>query len=115
MPSQGVLSETPRPASTSISAALTWCAPGSTRRRTEAFEEHMTEHGNGFEEGGREIDQRVAEQRSVPEATVARLAIYLRVLNTLGEIGTATVSSESLSVASGVNSATLRKDLSYLG
>lgn len=90
----------------------------------------MTEHGNGPDEGGRAADHPpadcrpaecapadcpVAEQRSVPEATVARLAIYLRVLTTLAELGTATVSSESLSAAAGVNPATLRKDLSYLG
>jgi redox-sensing transcriptional repressor len=51
----------------------------------------------------------------VPEATVARLATYLRVLGTLAERSVATVSSEELAVAAGVNSAKLRKDLSYLG
>ena len=56
-----------------------------------------------------------ADQRSIPEATVARLAIYLRVLVGLGERGTLTVSSDSLATAAGVNSAKLRKDLSYLG
>ncbi|HTZ43694.1 MAG TPA: redox-sensing transcriptional repressor Rex [Jatrophihabitans sp.] len=55
------------------------------------------------------------ERRAIPEATVARLAIYLRVLVALGETGTGTVSSESLAAAAGVNSAKLRKDLSYLG
>jgi redox-sensing transcriptional repressor len=67
---------------------------------------------------GDAADQRVdagTDQRAVPEATVARLAIYLRALTGLGELGTATVSSESLASAAGVNSATLRKDLSYLG
>ena len=54
-------------------------------------------------------------QRAIPEATVARLAVYLRVLVGMGETGTATVSSESLATAAGVNSAKLRKDLSYLG
>ncbi len=53
--------------------------------------------------------------RAVPEATVARLATYLRVLGALGERGTTTVSSEELAVAAGVNSAKLRKDLSFLG
>jgi redox-sensing transcriptional repressor len=53
--------------------------------------------------------------RSIPEATVARLAVYLRVLTTLGEQSTTTVSSEELAAAAGVNSAKLRKDLSYLG
>lgn len=54
--------------------------------------------------------------RNVPEATVARLATYLRVLSSLGErIATPTVSSDELAVAAGVNSAMLRKDLSFLG
>ena len=35
-----------------------------------------------------------------PEATVARLATYLRVLGTLGERGITTVSSEELAAAS---------------
>lgn len=51
----------------------------------------------------------------VPDATVARLATYLRVLGALGERGVTTVSSEEMAGAAGVNSAKLRKDLSYLG
>ncbi len=54
-------------------------------------------------------------ERSVPEATVARLAVYLRVLSALAEQGVITVSSEELAAAAGVNSANLRKDLSHLG
>ena len=53
--------------------------------------------------------------RAVPEATVARLAVYLRVLSALGERGITTVSSGELADAAGVNPAKLRKDLSYLG
>jgi redox-sensing transcriptional repressor len=53
--------------------------------------------------------------RAVPEATVARLAVYLRVLSGLAEQGVVTVSSEELATAAGVNSANLRKDLSHLG
>ncbi|HXH79684.1 redox-sensing transcriptional repressor Rex [Nocardioides sp.] len=53
--------------------------------------------------------------RDIPEATVARLPIYLRALITLAEDGTETCSSEELATAAGVNSAKLRKDLSYLG
>src|SRR3954466_9635748 len=53
--------------------------------------------------------------RDIPEATVARLPVYLRALTTLAEQGTATCSSEELAAAAGVNSAKLRKDLSYLG
>jgi redox-sensing transcriptional repressor len=56
-----------------------------------------------------------AASRGVPEATVARLPIYLRALNTLAERGVSTVSSEELAAAAGVNSPKLRKDLSYLG
>jgi redox-sensing transcriptional repressor len=53
--------------------------------------------------------------RVIPEATVARLAVYLRVLGDLAVTGSETVSSEDLAVLAGVNSAKLRKDLSYIG
>ena len=53
--------------------------------------------------------------RAVPEATVGRLAVYLRVLTSMIEQGVTTMSSEELAGAAGVNSATLRKDLSYVG
>jgi redox-sensing transcriptional repressor len=56
-----------------------------------------------------------AHPRAVPEATVARLAVYLRMLGELAEQGTETVSSDELAAVSGVNSAKLRKDLSYVG
>jgi redox-sensing transcriptional repressor len=46
---------------------------------------------------------------------VARLPLYLRALGSRGETGQATVSSEELAAASGLNSAKVRKDLSYLG
>jgi len=51
----------------------------------------------------------------VPDATVARLATYLRVLGILAERSVTTVSSEELASVAGVNSAKLRKDLSFLG
>jgi len=51
----------------------------------------------------------------IPEATVARLPVYLRALYGLSERGVSTVSSEELAAAAGVNSAKLRKDLSHLG
>ncbi|MET8799738.1 redox-sensing transcriptional repressor Rex [Nocardia sp. NPDC004568] len=54
-------------------------------------------------------------QKGIPQATVARLATYLRVLALLTDEGVAIVSSEELAVAAGVNSAKLRKDLSFLG
>lgn len=53
--------------------------------------------------------------RGVPEATVARLPVYHRVLTALADQGAGTVSSEELALASGVTSAKLRKDLSHLG
>jgi redox-sensing transcriptional repressor len=52
---------------------------------------------------------------AVPEATVARLPIYLRVLTTLSDEGVATVSSDTLAAAAGVTPAKVRKDFSYLG
>ncbi len=61
------------------------------------------------------VDYRLMAGRAVPEATVARLATYLRVLGVLGERSISTVSSEELATAAGVNSAKLRKDLSFLG
>ncbi|MCW2599635.1 MAG: redox-sensing transcriptional repressor Rex [Frankiales bacterium] len=54
-------------------------------------------------------------QAMVPEATVARLPIYLRALHVLADDGQTTVSSEALAEVAGVNSAKLRKDLSHLG
>jgi redox-sensing transcriptional repressor len=53
--------------------------------------------------------------RGIPEATIARLPVYLRVLYACADQGIATVSSEELAAAAGVNSAKLRKDLSHLG
>ena len=53
--------------------------------------------------------------RTIPEATVARLAVYLRVLTTLADGGRSTVASGELAAAAGVNPAGLRKDLSHLG
>ncbi|MBV9853465.1 MAG: redox-sensing transcriptional repressor Rex [Streptosporangiaceae bacterium] len=51
----------------------------------------------------------------IPEATVARLPVYLRALYALAERGVTTVASDELATAAGVNSAKLRKDLSHLG
>ena len=61
------------------------------------------------------MSARSTDAREIPEATVARLPVYLRALTTLADAGTATCSSEELAAAAGVNSAKLRKDLSYLG
>jgi redox-sensing transcriptional repressor len=56
-----------------------------------------------------------ARRRDIPEASVARLPVYLRALSSLAETGCSTVSSEGLAAAAGVNSAKVRKDLSHLG
>jgi redox-sensing transcriptional repressor len=69
---------------------------------------------------------RHSRSRVIPEATVARLAVYLRVLTDralvpAGGIGSGgigsggIVSSAELAAAAGVNPAGLRRDLSFLG
>ena len=50
----------------------------------------------------------------IPEATVARLPVYLRGLVELADTGVATVSSVELAELAGINAANVRKDLSYL-
>ena len=57
----------------------------------------------------------MVRDRSIPEATVGRLPVYLRALVDLAEDGAETVSSDELAEAAGVNSAKVRKDLSHLG
>jgi redox-sensing transcriptional repressor len=57
----------------------------------------------------------VRPARRIPEATVARLPVYLRSLYELADARTATISSERLAEMAGVNAAKVRKDLSYLG
>ena len=54
-------------------------------------------------------------RRRIPEATVARLPLYLRSLLEAQHSGDATISSERLAELAGVNAAKVRKDLSYLG
>lgn len=54
-------------------------------------------------------------KRGVPGATVGRLPAYLRALTQVSEGGTRCVASEELAAITGVRSAQLRKDLSYLG
>jgi redox-sensing transcriptional repressor len=53
--------------------------------------------------------------RRIPEATVARLPLYLRCLVEVAEAKTVTISSERLAEMAGVNAAKVRKDFSYLG
>lgn len=53
--------------------------------------------------------------RRIPEATVARLPEYLRVLTESSDAGVGNLSSEELADMAGVNAAKVRKDLSHLG
>ena len=62
-----------------------------------------------------EVAPAATADRAVPEATVARLSVYLRALSALADGGTTTVSSDALATLAGVNAGLLRKDLSYLG
>lgn len=54
-------------------------------------------------------------RRRIPDATVERLPIYLRILTDLATEDVDHVSSERLAELAGVNAAKVRKDLSYLG
>ena len=60
-------------------------------------------------------DAEPRQGRGIPDATVARLPVYLRALTACAERGIVVASSQELAQAAGVNSAKLRKDLSYLG
>ena len=62
-----------------------------------------------------QADRSARRRSDVPEATVARLPVYLRALHLLADRGLTTVSSEALAASAGVGSAKLRKDLSHLG
>jgi len=53
--------------------------------------------------------------RDIPEATVARLPVYLRALQDVAAEQLVTISSERLAEMAGVNAAKVRKDLSYFG
>ncbi len=67
----------------------------------------MTDHHDAGQER--------SSRRDIPDATVARLPVYLRALHALADVGQLTVSSEELATSAGVNPAKLRKDLSHLG
>jgi redox-sensing transcriptional repressor len=54
-------------------------------------------------------------RRRIPEATLSRLPIYLRILGELSDEGTTQLSSDQMAALAGVNAAKVRKDLSYLG
>jgi redox-sensing transcriptional repressor len=63
----------------------------------------------------RTADGRPGRRPDIPDATVARLPIYLRILTGLAESGMKTISSDVLAGSAGVGPAKLRKDLSHLG
>ena len=84
-------------------------APNRPRERRMSSAAEFTDQEA---EPGNTIDR--AYPGGIPEATVARLPVYLRALYTLGERGVSTVASDELARAAGVNSAKLRKDLSHL-
>lgn len=54
-------------------------------------------------------------RRRIPDATVSRLPVYLRILGEQADEGVESISSERLAELAGVNAAKVRKDLSYLG
>ncbi len=54
-------------------------------------------------------------RRRIPEATVARLPVYLRILTERFDDGVTSMSSDELAEFAGLNAAKVRKDLSYLG
>lgn len=56
-----------------------------------------------------------ANERPLPEPTVARLPIYLRIAEDCVHLGGSTISSDELARLAGVNAAKVRKDLSLLG
>jgi redox-sensing transcriptional repressor len=56
-----------------------------------------------------------SDPRRIPEATVARLPVYQRILEEMLRSGTTTVSSEVLASAARVNAAKVRNDLSLRG
>jgi redox-sensing transcriptional repressor len=70
--------------------------------------------GAGSARGRRTTGAGVTERR-IPVATVARLPRYLQALVDASESGAETISSDGLARAAGLNSAIVRKDVSYLG
>ncbi len=68
---------------------------------------------NGSDTDGSAIPER--RGRRIPEATVARLPVYLRILGELADDEVENVYSDQLADLAGVNAAKVRKDLSHLG
>src|SRR6201987_1285961 len=81
--------------------------------QAESYDRAEANHGTAA--NGQLQGELNGQPDGIPEATVARLPVYLRALYGLAERGISTVASEELAAAAGVNSAKLRKDLSHLG
>jgi redox-sensing transcriptional repressor len=98
---------------------LSGCSPGGGRGRERDVSVTVSRPVSSALPGPAARDtaapRRASRRSSIPEATVARLPVYLRVLSAFAENGVATVSSETLAGAAGVGPAKLRKDLSHLG
>ena len=54
-------------------------------------------------------------RRRIPDATVARLPVYLQLLTERMDAGVTNLSSEDIAALAAVNAAKVRKDLSYIG
>ncbi|MDI6717153.1 MAG: redox-sensing transcriptional repressor Rex [Actinomycetota bacterium] len=61
------------------------------------------------------MNKKSLKKGKLPQATIARLPVYLRSLVMLANKGEQIVSSDILAQLAGTNAAQLRKDLSYLG
>ena len=57
----------------------------------------------------------MSKHPKVPEATIKRLSIYMRVLKDMEKKGVEVISSAELADICGVNAAQIRKDLTYFG
>lgn len=57
----------------------------------------------------------MVKEIKIPDATIERVALYLRPLETFFESGTQVISSEKLAEICSVNPAQVRKDLSFFG
>lgn len=65
--------------------------------------------------GSADVSTEHVTRRVIPDATVNRLPVYLRILGERAARGEARISSETLAEQAGVSPAKLRKDLSALG
>lgn len=88
---------------------------GFSARRVAGAETASRSGTDSTARSGSDITRTDTTVRDLPQATVTRLATYLRVLGVMADDGTLIVSSEELATAAGVGSAKLRKDLSFLG